>query len=65
MTIEYLEKVIVGTSHDVLIISIEATFKLVKDKVIFVETAQFGSKVFVNIIRFNRTTFHVQVPHLD
>ena len=55
VSIKDLEKVIVGSSHDVLIVSVEATFKLVEYKVVLVETAQLGSKILVNVIRFNRT----------
>jgi hypothetical protein len=65
MAIDDLEKVIVGSGHHVLVISIEAAFKLVEDKVILVQAAQLGPQVLVHLICFDWPGVHIQVPDLN
>lgn len=43
----------------------DGRLKLVKDVLALVETAQFGSQVFMHQVRFHRLVIHIQVPNFD
>ena len=59
------EVVVIRACHDILCVSGEGHFELVKDAVVLVGVAESGSEVLVNGDCLHWLTFHVHVPDLD
>ena len=43
------EEVIVASSHNLGVVSVPATLKLIKDAIIFIQRTQLGPQIFVNL----------------
>lgn len=59
VAVKHPEEVIVGPSHYGTVTTIPAALKLVKDTVIFIQRAEFTPKVFMDLICFHWSIFHV------
>ena len=56
VSVKHTEEIIVGASHDRLIVTRPAAFELIEDTIIFVQRAQLWPQVFVNLK--NSTLYH-------
>ena len=60
-----VELVVVRASHEMRTVGGEDTLKLVKDAVIFVQVAEFGAKMIVDLDGADGVTIHVDIPELE
>jgi len=65
VAVEQAEEVVVASGHDLLIVAGPSAFELVEDAIVLVERAQFAAQILVNLVRFHRLVFHVDVPDFD
>ena len=59
------EEVVVASSHNLGVVSVPATLKLIEDAIIFIQGTQFGAKIFVDCVRLDWFCLHVKVPDFD
>ena len=48
-TVKHAEEIVVRASHDGSIIAIPTALKLIKDAIVFVQRAQLGSQILMNL----------------
>ena len=59
------EEVVVASSHNLGVVSVPATLKLIEDAIIFIQGTQFGAQIFVDCVRLDWFCLHVKVPDFD
>ena len=65
VAVERLEKVVVRTAQDLIVISTPVALELVKNTVVLVQDAEFISEIIVHRVSLHRSTLHIQIPHFD
>ena len=59
------EEIVVAASHNLGVVSVPATLKLIEDAIIFVQGTQFRAQIFVDCVCLDWLGLHVKVPDFD